>query len=97
MTVYLDNRFRCHPQGAEGLRAVNSTFFDGKCGAFIEGYRFVPEGERWVRADGVVFEGEMIAPFVDFTLLDAAQREFEREKIEEYEQLINELYEEVTA
>ena len=56
MTVYLDNRFRCHPQGAEGLRAVNSTFFDGKCGAFIEGYRFVPEGERWVRADGVVFE-----------------------------------------
>ena len=27
-------------------------FFDGKCTEFIEGYRYVPEGERWLERIG---------------------------------------------
>ena len=97
MIVYLDGEFKCHAREAEGLRAVDSTFFDGKCDAFIEGYRFIPAGESWVRGDGVVFRGEMLAPHRDFAVLLAAQLEFEEEKRAEYEQFIHELYEEVTA
>lgn len=58
---------------------VENEFFDGKCDAFIEGYRFVPAGASWTREDGVVFTGEMIAPWKPYSELDAAQREYERE------------------
>lgn len=93
MKIYLDEDFKCRVAG--GGRAVETAFFEGKCDAFIEGYRFVPGGERWTRSDGVVFEGEMFAPWQDFEALDAAQRAYEQEKIAEYEALINALYEEV--
>lgn len=61
------------------MTAIESTFFDGKCEAAIEGYRFVPAGESWTREDGVVFTGEMITPWKPYSELDAAQREYERE------------------
>jgi len=77
VTVYLDAQFRCHASGSGGMRAAETDFFDGKCSAFIEGYRYVPAGESWTREDGTVFSGEMIAPWKPFDALDAAQREFE--------------------
>ena len=96
--IYIDSDFKCHINNYDGtLRTVETDFFDGKCDEFIEGYRFVPSGERWTREDGYVFKGEMIAPWKDYNKLDEAQREYEREKLEEYETLINELYSEVTA
>ena len=79
MIVYLDEAFKCHTSCGERMRAVDVPFFDGKCAAFIEGYRFVPEGESWTREDGVVFHGEMIAPWKPFAELDDAQRQHERE------------------
>lgn len=96
--IYIDTDYRCHTTPAEGRRAVETTVFDGKCAAYIEGYRFVPAGETWVREDGSVFTGEMIAPWKPWEALDAAQREYEREQYEtltaqndEYEAALSEI------
>lgn len=83
-TIYLDSDFRCYTEAAEGLRAVETMAFDGKCTEFIDGYRYVPEGESWTREDGEVFEGEMISPWKSYDLLDEAQREYERQLLAEY-------------
>ena len=79
--VYIDNDYKCHPTNLGGTyTAVETDFFDGKCDAYIEGYRFVPSGSTWTRPDGVVFHGEMVAPWKDWRELDAAQRAYEREQ-----------------
>lgn len=83
-TIYLDNDFKCHTQDSGMMTAIETGFFEGKCDAFIEGYRFVPSGESWEREGGEVFHGEMIAPWKDYAELDAAQREYERQLLAEY-------------
>lgn len=85
MIVYVDKDFECHTSDDGTMRAVETDFFDGKCNAFIKGYRFVPNGESWMREDGVVFHGEMISPWKDYSELDEAQREYEREKLADAE------------
>lgn len=77
MRIYLDSDFRCHLSDGGGMRPVDTDCFDGKCAAFIEGYRFVPAGESWTRADGAVFQGEMIAPAEDYARLEMAQQQYE--------------------
>lgn len=98
MTIYIDTDYKCHTATADGLTAVETTAFDGKCAAYIEGYRFVPSGSTWVRSDGAVFQGEMISPWKPWDELDAAQREYEREQYEtlsaqnaEYESALSEI------
>ena len=66
MTIYLDSDFRCHLENDGTMTAVETDVFDGKEKAYIEGYRYVPEGETWTRADGVQFHGLMIAPAKNF-------------------------------
>ena len=81
MTIYIDSDFKCHVSDPDGtMTAVETDFFDGKCGSYIEGYRFVPAGESWTRPDGAFFHGEMIAPWKDWRELDEAQRAYERER-----------------
>lgn len=80
MRVYIDGQFICHAADGGGMTAVETDAFDGRCAAFIEGYRFVPQGERWTRGDGAVFDGGMIAPWKPYSELDAAQRAYEREQ-----------------
>ena len=82
MTIYIDSDFKCHTEPADGLTAVETEAFAGKCPAYIEGYRFIPEGEVWVRADGVRFSGEMAAPWKPWRELDSAQRAYEQEQLE---------------
>ena len=84
MTIYIDKDFKCYTAKAKGLTAVETDAFDGKCPEYIEGYRFVPAGKTWVRADGVEFQGEMIAPWKPYSELDAAQREYEQQLLAEY-------------
>lgn len=87
--IYIDSEFKCHTSNLDGtFREVETDFFDGKCQAFIEGYRFIPNGESWTRSDGIVFTGEMIAPFKPYAELDAAQREYERQLIITYEKAL---------
>lgn len=80
-TIYIDSDFKCHVTDDGTMKAVETDFFDGKCDAFIEGYIFVPPGETWTRSDGVVFQGEMVAPWRDYEELDAAQRSYEQEQL----------------
>lgn len=94
-TIYLDAEFRCYVTNDGTMTAVETDFFDGKCDTFIEGYRFVPSGESWVREDGTVFHGEMIAPWKDYKELAAAQAQYERdnaELLEAYEEGVNSAY-----
>lgn len=89
--VYIDLDYKCHLVNDGTMREVETNFFGGKCDAFIEGYRFVPSGETWIRNDSEVFTGEMIAPWKDYSELDAAQREYERELLKQYESELAEL------
>lgn len=75
--IYIDSEYKCHVTDDGTMTAVETDFFDGKCDAFVEGYRFVPAGESWTRPDGEVFHGEMIAPFKDFQLLETVQSLYE--------------------
>lgn len=97
-TIWIDFEFKCHTASGEGLTAIETDAFDGKCDTYVEGYRFVPAGKTWTRADGVVFAGEMIAPWKPWAELDTAQREYEREQYQalaaqnaEYETALSEI------
>lgn len=90
MKIYIDSECRCHTASADGLTAVETEFFDGMCPEYIEGYRYIPEGQSWTRSDGVVFTGEMVSPWKPWEALDAAQMAYERER---YDNLIAELSE----
>ena len=63
MKIYIDSDFKCFTAPGDGLTEVETDFFDGKCAAYIEGYRFVPAGQSWTREDGEVFAGEMASPW----------------------------------
>lgn len=77
MIIYLDTDFKCHTSNAGTMREAETSFFDGKCKTFIEGYRYVPAGEAWTRADGTEFPGEMISPWREYTLLSEFQSQYE--------------------
>lgn len=83
-TIYIDSDFKCHVANDGTFASMETDFFDGKCGTFIEGYRYVPSGESWTRSDGVVFTGEMIAPWKPYAELDSAQQDYEQALIAEY-------------
>lgn len=80
MTIYIDDNYKCHIKDDGTMTEIQTHFFDGKCDKFIEGYRFVPAGESWIREDGTVFAGEMITSWKSYIELDVAQREYEREQ-----------------
>lgn len=84
-TIYLDSEFKCHITNDGTMTAVETSFFDGKCDAFVEGYRFIPNGETWTREDGKMFNGEMVSPWKDYAELDNTQRMYEREKLADAE------------
>lgn len=93
MVIYIDSEYRCHTSSSDGAyREFDVPFFDDKCTEMIEGYRYVPHGENWTREDGMVFNGEMIAPFKDFTELDSYQRIYERERLTDAENALQILY-----
>lgn len=78
--IYIDSECRCHTTNPDGtFREIETNTFDGKCDYFIEGYRFVLEGCKWVREDDVGFHGETISPWKDYNELDASQREYEKQ------------------
>ena len=80
MTIYIDSDCKCHTSPGDGLTAVETDIFEGKCRRYIEGYRFVPAEESWTRGDGVVFKGEMMAPFREYAMLAELQALYEEEQ-----------------
>ena len=95
MTIYIDNDYKCHTSPGNGLTAVETDFFDGKCRQFIEGYRFVPFEQSWTRSDGQVFHGEMVAPWRDYAILSEFQEVAQEEQAkatEEIATIVEEVY-----
>lgn len=91
MTIYIDNDYKCHVTDDGTMTAVETDYFNGKCDAYIEGYRYVPEGQTWTREDGVEFGGVMIAPWVDLRILEDAQRAYEQTQLADYEAALSEI------
>lgn len=97
MKIYIDGNYCCHADAIAGGREIDVPFFDGKCTAFIEAYRFVPNGESWARADGVVFQGEMLSVCGDLAAAKIKQEQYELDEaahLEELGALIEEIYNE---
>lgn len=90
-TIYVDPEFKCHVADDGSMTAVETDAFDGKCNVYIEGFRYIPAGERWERSDGAVFTGEMAAPWKPYPELIAAQRAYEKETLVECVTLVDEL------
>lgn len=80
MTIYIDNDYKCHTSPGDGLTAVETDAFNGKCRQYIEGYRFVPAGERLIMPDGSFFRGEMVAPWMPHEILAYLQALYEEEQ-----------------
>ena len=78
-TIYLDSDFRCHLTDTGSMQAVETDVFDGKCDKYIEGYRFVPEGQTWTRDDGVQFAGPMVSPHKNYDILAAYQEQYQED------------------
>lgn len=82
--VYIDSEYKCHTTNTDGtFREVKKDLFPGKCAEFVEGYRYIPPGETWTRHDGVVFKGEMTAPWKPYVELDAVQRKAIRDALDQ--------------
>ena len=65
-TIYIDTENKCHIYNDGTMTAVETDFFDGKCDAFVEGYRCIPE--------------KMTAPWKPYSELAAAQRQYELDR-----------------
>ena len=85
-TIYVDSDCKCHVTDDGTMTAVETVFFDGKCDTFVEGFCY-DDSKGYAQ----------IYAWKPYKELDAAQREYERQMLAEYETLINELYEEVAT
>ena len=95
MTIFIDNDCKCYASDDGTRRAFDVPFFDSKCAEFVEGYRYVPSGETWTRADGHRFTGQMVTPWRDYSELAAIQSAVDRTQAqadEEIAALIEEIY-----
>ena len=91
MTIYIDSDYKCYVSAAEGRRAVETDFFDGKCPEWIESFRFVPAGETWVKENGEMFRGEMVSPWKDLGEAYAAQAAYVTAQNAQYEATLTEI------
>lgn len=87
MKIYIDVDYKCHVTDNGTMRAVETDFFVGRCSEFIEGYRYIPAGETWTRADGQMFTGEMITPWRDYSSLAAIQAAVDRTQAQADEEI----------
>lgn len=90
MTIYIDSDYKCYASVADGRRAVETNFFDGKCPEWIESFRFVPGGETWTRDDGEAFTN-MAAPWKDLGEAYVAQAAYATAQNAQYEAALSEI------
>lgn len=91
MTIYIDSDYKCHVSAAEGRKEIETGFFDGKCPEWIESFRYVPAGETWVKENGEMFRGEMIAPWKDLGNAYTAQAAYVTAQNAQYEATLTEI------
>ena len=95
MTIYIDSDYKCYTSYADDRKSVETDAFDGKCRQYIEGCRFIPSGETWVREDGEVFTGKIVAPWQDYAILSEFQEVAQEEQAkatEEIAAIVEEVY-----
>lgn len=66
MKVYVDAENKCHAENDGTMRKVEDGFFDGKCAAYIEGFKLE-------EVNGL----HHIYPVIDSRILEAYQRQYE--------------------
>lgn len=91
MTIYIDSDYKCYVSASDGRRAIETAFFDGKCDEWIECYRYVTAGETWVKENGEMFRGEMMAPWKDLGEAYAAQAAYVTAQNAQYEAALSEI------
>lgn len=91
MVIYIDAEYKCHVTDDGTMTPVETSFFDGYCAEYIEGYRYIPEGEVWIREDGKRFTGGMVAPWKPYAELENAQRNYEKQLLAEYAEALKTL------
>lgn len=81
MKIYVDSNFHCHTTNPDGIyREVENPFFAGKCNVFVEGFCY-DDSKGYVQ----------IYSWKPYTELDAAQREYEKQLLAEYESALSEI------
>ncbi len=85
MILYRDSDYKLHVDAISGTTPIELHNFDGKCREYIEGHRYIPADAVWMRDDGMEFHGPMCTPWKPYSELDAAQREYERQLLAQYE------------
>lgn len=73
-TIYVDSLYHCHRIDDGTMTAVQTDFFIDKCDTWVEGYCY-DTSKGYVQ----------IYPWKDSAELDAAQREYEKEKLADME------------
>ena len=79
-TIYYDSLYHCHRIDDGTMTAVETDFFIGKCDTLVDGYCY-DTSKGYVQ----------IYPWKPLDELDAAQREYERQQIAEYEKALAEI------
>lgn len=77
MIVYIDDKYNCYTSDDGTRRGFETTFFDGKGSAWIEGFIYVPKNETYIDEYGCAYHGEMCIINADYNALEKAQLEFE--------------------
>ncbi len=84
--VYIDSECRCHTTNPDGTYTEIEVpkDFDGKCTAYIEGFRVRPDGYTYTRDDGTVFgpNGTSVTPWKPYDQLAASQAQYEADLAE---------------
>lgn len=91
MTIYIDSDYKCYVSASDGRRAIEVNDFNGKCPEWIESYRFVPAGETWVKENGEMFRGEMMAPWKDLGEAYVTQTAYVTAQNTQYEAALSEI------
>lgn len=79
--IYLDNNYMCHTTNTGGMQIIETDIFDEMCNGAIECYRFIPNGQTWIRPDGVIFHGPFIQPAMPVIISDTIQLQYEIDKV----------------
>lgn len=82
MKVYVDLEYSCFAQKSEGLREVESDFFDGKCNTLIECFKFVPAGESYTDEHGLLHSGAIWNYKPITSSIERIQAAYEHEQLE---------------
>lgn len=77
MKIFIDSECKCHVSNDGTMREFDVPFFDGRCQTFIEGYRYVPEGETFQHDSGLIVYGGAVSPWKPHSKLEKAQLEYE--------------------